>query len=182
MKVAATRIPDVLLVESRVYPDERGFFTEVFEQGKFGALGLPVSFVQDNHSRSRRHVLRGLHYQVDHVQGKLVSVVSGVIFDVAVDLRRSSPTFGKWVGEVLESGSGRQLWIPEGFAHGFLVLSDSADVFYKCTAPYSPVGSRTLLWSDASVGVEWPLPPGAAPVVNDRDADAPTLEAVEAFS
>jgi dTDP-4-dehydrorhamnose 3,5-epimerase len=181
MKVGPTGIPDVLVVESPVFHDERGFLTEMFHQGKFGALGVPTTFVQDNHSHSKRHVLRGLHYQVDRPQGKLVSVIRGVIFDVAVDLRRSSPTFGKWVGEVLESGTGRQLWIPEGLAHGFLVLSDSADVVYKCTAPYSQSGGRTLLWNDPSVGVAWPLPHDASPVVNERDASAPTLAYAEVF-
>ena len=182
MKVSPTRIPDVLLVECPVFPDERGFLTELFQQSEFESLGLPSAFVQDNHSRSRRHVLRGLHYQIDHPQGKLVSAVSGVIFDVAVDLRRSSPTFGQWAGAMLESGTGRQLWIPEGFAHGFLVLSESADVVYKCTARYSAAGGRSLIWNDPSVGVEWPLPPDANPILNERDAGAPTLATAELFS
>lgn len=181
MRVVSTRIRDVLVVESRVFDDARGFFTELYHAEKFAELGLPTHFVQDNHSRSRRHVLRGLHYQVEEPQGKLVHVVSGLIFDVAVDLRRSSSTFGEWVGMTLEAGGGRQMWIPEGFAHGFLVLSDQADVTYKCTNAYRPEHDRNVRWDDADIGIAWPLSDGAEPILADRDENAPRLADTEGF-
>lgn len=158
MQVVPTTIPDVLILAPRVFGDERGFFMESFNQRTFDqALGGHVDFVQDNHSRSRRGVLRGLHYQLPpHAQGKLVRVVGGAIFDVSVDLRRSSPSFGRWVGVELSADNGRQLWIPPGFAHGFLTLSEQADVLYKATDFYAPQAERCLRWDDAQLGIDWP--------------------------
>src|SRR5664280_202371 len=154
MKVAATAIPDVLLLEPTIYEDERGFFFESFNQKRFeDATGLNIRFVQDNHSRSVKRVLRGLHYQIRRPQGKLLRVTAGEVFDVAVDLRRSSPTFGKFVGLVLSAANKKQLWIPEGFAHGYLVLSDAAEVLYKTTDYYAPEHERCLIWNDPDVGI-----------------------------
>lgn len=181
MRAVPTAIPEVVVVESPVRRDARGYFQEVFHAGKFVELGLPTIFAQDNHSHSTRHVLRGLHYQVGEPQGKLVRAVSGSIFDVAVDLRRTSPTFGRWVGETLNEGDGRQLWIPAGFAHGFLVLTEAADVTYKCTALYFPSGDRSIRWDDPVIGVKWPLPPGQDPILTPRDRAAPQLEEAEVF-
>ena len=158
MQVTATRIPDVLIIEPKVFGDARGFFYESFNQHAFdAAVGKHYDFVQDNHSKSSQGVLRGLHYQVQQAQGKLVRVVAGEVFDVAVDLRVSSPTFGQWVGELLSAENKRQLWVPEGFAHGFLVLSDSAEFLYKTTDYYAPQYERCLLWNDAQVAIDWPL-------------------------
>ena len=182
MKLMPTSLPGVLVVEAPVHTDDRGFFTEVFHAEKFAPLGLPTTFVQDNHSRSEQHVLRGLHYQLGEPQGKLVRAVRGRVFDVAVDLRRHAPTFGQWTGVELEGGDGRQLWIPEGFAHGFVVLSESADVSYKCTAPYRPAGDRSVRWNDPAIGIAWPLPPGVLPRLAPKDAAAPSLAAAELFA
>ena len=158
MNVIPTTIPDVLIMEPRVFGDERGFFMESFNRRQFAeAVGRDVDFVQDNHSRSVRGVLRGLHYQLEHAQGKLVRVVAGAVYDVAVDVRKSSPTYGKWVGEVLSAENKRMLWLPEGFAHGFLVLSETADFLYKTTDYYAPQAERCIAWDDADLGVEWPL-------------------------
>jgi dTDP-4-dehydrorhamnose 3,5-epimerase len=170
-----TELPGVMVLRAPVHRDSRGFFTEVFHEGRFESLGLPTRYAQDNHSRSARHVLRGLHFQVGTPQGKLVRPVAGTIFDVAVDLRRSSPNFGAWVGVELEAGDGRQLWVPPGFAHGFLVTSDSADISYKCTTVYSAQLSRAIRWDDPAISVRWPLPPGVAPILSDADASAPAL-------
>ncbi|MGF6089677.1 dTDP-4-dehydrorhamnose 3,5-epimerase [Pseudomonas sp. 18173] len=157
MKATPLAIPDVVLFEPKVFGDERGFFFESFNEARFSeAVGKEVKFVQDNHSRSVKNVLRGLHYQVQQAQGKLLRVVTGEIFDVAVDVRKSSPTFGHWVGEILSAENKRQLWIPEGFAHGFVVLSDVAEVLYKATDYYAPVHERCIAWNDPSVGIEWP--------------------------
>lgn len=157
MKIAATSIPDVLIIEPNIFGDDRGFFMESFNQNFFDdAVGQHVEFVQDNHSRSSKGVLRGLHYQIQQPQGKLVRVVRGSVFDVAVDLRRSSPMFGKWVGVELSELNRRQLWVPKGFAHGFLVLSDSADFLYKTTDFYAPVHERSIVWSDPMLAIEWP--------------------------
>lgn len=180
MKATPTELADVWLVESSVFADPRGFFTEVFHRDKFAALGLPLTWAQDNHSRSAQNVLRGMHYQLEAPQGKLVRAVTGRIFDVAVDVRRSSPTFGQWVGRVLEGGDGRQLWIPPGFAHGFLVLSDYADVVYKCTTVYQPAADRSLRWDDTAVGIAWPLM-DAPPLLAAKDADAPRLAECELY-
>jgi len=176
-----TSLPGVVVVRSPVYADSRGFFTEVFHEDRFVGIGLPVTFPQDNHSRSVRHVLRGLHFQLEQPQGKLVRPVSGTIFDVAVDLRRSSPHFRKWVGVTLEAGDGRQLWIPPGFGHGFLVLSDVADVTYKCTTVYHPQSNRGLRWNDPEIGIEWPIDAGVAPILSDADAAAPLLASSPCF-
>ena len=177
MKVTPTRLPEVLLIEPRVFGDARGFFTESWNQQAFDeAAGTEVRFVQDNHSRSSRGVLRGMHYQLPpHAQGKLVRVVSGRVFDVAVDMRRDSPGFGQWVGCELSADNHRQLWIPPGFAHGFLVLSESADFLYKTTNYYAPQAEGALAWNDPSVGIEWPLE-GLTPLLADKDAKAPGLQ------
>ena len=156
-KVSACAIPDVLLIEPKVFGDDRGFFFESFNQRAFReASGLTADFVQDNHSKSARNVLRGLHYQIRQPQGKLVRVVTGEVFDVAVDIRRSSPTFGQWVGEVLSADNKRQLWVPPGMAHGFVVLSESAEFLYKTTDYYAPEHERCIAWNDPTLAIEWP--------------------------
>ena len=181
MKAIPTAIADVLVIEPDVFGDARGFFFESWNRRALAKLlGREVDFVQDNHSASGRGVLRGLHYQVKQAQGKLVRVASGEVFDVVVDLRRSSPTFGRWVGERLSAENHRMLWVPPGFAHGFLVLSESADFLYKSTDYYAPEHERTLLWNDPAVGVEWPLG-GAAPVLKPRDAAGTPLAQAETF-
>ena len=180
MKVTPTAIPDVLLVEPRVFGDARGFFFESWNERAFsGAVGRKVAFVQDNHSSSARNVLRGLHYQLRQPQGKLVRVIAGEVFDVAVDVRRSSPTFGKWVGEHLSAANRRMLWVPEGFAHGFVVLSESAEFLYKTTDYYAPEHERTLMWNDPAVGVRWPLE--GEPLLKPRDAEGTPLAGLEPF-
>ena len=171
--VTPTRIADVLIVESPVYEDARGYFTEVFHAQHFATAGLPTTFVQDSHSHSVRHTVRGMHYQADHVQGKLVRVVTGTVFDVVVDLRRHSPTFASWVSVTLTAGDGRQLWIPPGLAHGFLTLSESADMTYKLTDFYHPASERSLAWDDPAIGIDWPLPTGIEPLLSQKDAAAP---------
>jgi dTDP-4-dehydrorhamnose 3,5-epimerase len=172
-----TAVDGVLVVAAPVFGDGRGFFTELFHAEKFAALGLPSTFVQDNHSRSARHTLRGLHLQLEpHAQGKLVRPVSGVIFDVAVDVRPLSPSYGRWAGVTLEAGDGRALWVPPGCAHGFLVLSEEADVVYKCTGVYHPGSERALAWDSPAVGITWPLPPGVPPMLSPRDAAAPAWD------
>ena len=178
MKVVETPLTGLLLVESPVFRDDRGYFVEVFHQEKFRSLGLPTEFVQDNHSLSSKGVLRGLHFQREQPQGKLVRAVQGEIFDVAVDLRRASRTFGEWFGTTLQAGDGRQLWIPPGFAHGFYVLSDTADVSYKCTTLYHGPSDASLLWNDATLGIQWPIPNGDTPLLSAKDAAAPQLSAV----
>jgi len=182
MKVTPTAIEGVLVLEPRVFGDERGFFLESYNQKAFDdALGRELRFVQDNHSRSARGVLRGLHFQLPpHAQGKLVRVTQGSVFDVAVDMRRSSPTFGRWVGVELSGQNHRQLWLPPGMAHGFLVTSDSADFLYKTTAYYAPQAERSVRWDDPAIGIEWPLP-GGAPTLSAKDAAAPSLAEAAAF-
>lgn len=181
MRVIRAEIPDVLILEPKVFGDERGFFLETYNKRAFReATGLDVDFVQDNHSSSRRGVLRGLHYQVRQAQGKLVRVISGEVFDVAVDLRRSSPAFGKWTAVRLDAASKRMAWIPAGFAHGFLVLSDHAECVYKTTDYYAPEHERTLLWNDPQLGIRWPLE--GEPMLADRDRRAPSLKLAEVFS
>jgi dTDP-4-dehydrorhamnose 3,5-epimerase len=181
MKAIATAIADVLVIEPDVFGDARGFFLESWNRRALAKLlGRETDFVQDNHSASGRGVLRGLHYQVKQVQGKLVRVASGEVFDVVVDLRRSSPTFGRWVGERLSAENHRMLWVPPGFAHGFLVLSESADFLYKSTDYYAPEHERTLLWNDPAIGVEWPLG-GMAPLLKPRDAAGTPLAQAETF-
>lgn len=181
MRVVPTSIPDVLVIEPRVFADARGFFLESFNVRAFREkTGLSPDFVQDNHSRSSRGVLRGLHYQIHQPQGKLVCVARGRVFDVAVDLRRSSPTFGKWAGTELNEDNHRQMWIPEGFAHGFLVLSELADFLYKTTDYYAPEHERCLLWNDPAVGIEWPL--GGTPLLSGKDREGQVLATCEVFA
>ena len=175
MKVTPTRIPDVLLIEPTVHRDDRGFFLESWHEERLAARGVAARFVQDNHSRSVRGTLRGLHYQTGTPQGKLVRVVSGAVYDVAVDLRRSSPTFGQWVTEGLTAENQKQLWIPPGFAHGFYVVSEHADLLYKCTTYYDPAQDRALRWNDPDVAIKWPLPDGCRPILSAKDASAPLL-------
>jgi dTDP-4-dehydrorhamnose 3,5-epimerase len=163
MKFTPTKIPDVIVVEPDVFGDNRGFFMETWQAKKFAEGGISANFVQDNHSRSNQGTLRGLHYQVSSPQGKLVRVLDGQVFDVAVDLRSKSPTFGQWVGEILSDENKKMLWIPEGFAHGFYVLSESADFFYKCNDFYNPEWERTLRWDDPDLAIDWPLLDGQTP-------------------
>lgn len=178
--VTPTAIPDVLVLEPKVFGDARGFFYESFNARDFReATGVDATFVQDNHSKSAKGVLRGLHYQLQHAQGKLVRVVQGSVFDVAVDIRRSSPTFGEWVGEVLSDQNHRQLWVPPGFAHGFVVLSDSAEFLYKTTDYWYPEHERSLLWNDPNLAIDWLV--DFVPQLAAKDADAPLLEHAEIF-
>lgn len=176
-----TAIPDVLVLEPKVFGDARGFFFESFNARNFAEVtGQNVEFVQDNHSRSAKGVLRGMHYQIQHPQGKLVRVVRGAVFDAVVDLRKSSPTFGRWVGEVLSEENCKQLWVPPGFAHGFVVLSDSADFLYKTTDYWYPEHERSLLWNDADVGIQWPIE--FEPTLAAKDIAAASLSAAEVFA
>jgi dTDP-4-dehydrorhamnose 3,5-epimerase len=180
MRVIPTEIPGVLVLEPTVYRDERGLFFESYNQRAFAqAAGVEVDFVQDNHSRSVRHVLRGLHYQIRHPQGKLVRVIAGEIWDVALDLRRSSPTFGKWTGIAISSESRRSVWIPPGFAHGFLVTSESAEVLYKATDYYAPEHERTVLWNDPQAGIAWPI--SGEPRLSDKDRRGARLAAADTY-
>ena len=168
MNVIETAIPDVCIIEPKVFGDDRGFFFESFNHARFeAAIGAHVSFVQDNHSKSNKGVLRGLHYQAQNAQGKLVRVSQGTVFDVAVDIRKGSPTFGKWVGDILSADNKRQLWIPAGLAHGFLVLSDTAEFLYKTTDYYAPEHERCVIWNDPSLGITWPL--DGAPILSQKD-------------
>lgn len=180
MEFVPTQIPDVVLIRPIVYEDPRGFFMETYREDRFAAGGIPQHFVQENHSRSQLGVLRGLHYQIRQAQGKLVRVISGEIFDVAVDIRRSSPTFGKWVGLVLSAENRHQLWIPEGFAHGFYVLSASAEVVYKVTDYYAPEWERSILWNDPRIGIDWRLT-GVEPILSQKDMDGKLLADAEIF-
>ncbi len=182
MEIRPTAIPDVLLIEPKVFGDERGFFLETFQTRKYAAAGITAAVVQDNLSGSHGGVLRGLHYQIRQPQGKLVSVVAGAIFDVAVDLRRSSPTFGKWVGTLLSAENRLQMWIPVGFAHGFYVVSDWAEVAYKVTDFYSPQWERTLRWDDPTVNVQWPLAGGEPPTLSAKDRQGLLLADAELFA
>lgn len=180
MKVTPLAIPDVMLVEPQVFGDERGFFFESFNQAHFDeAVGRKVCFVQDNHSRSVKNVLRGLHYQIKQPQGKLVRVLSGEVFDVAVDLRKNSPHFGRWVGEVISADNKKQLWIPEGFAHGFVVLSDVAEFLYKTTDYWSSRHERCIAWDDADLAIDWPIQDG--PVISEKDAHGAGFESAEVY-
>ena len=170
MQIITTAIPDVLVLEPRVFGDERGFFFESWNQREFARLGLPTNFVQDNHSKSARGILRGLHYQTQQVQGKLVRVVAGEVFDVAVDMRRDSPTLGRWAGALLSAGNRRMMWIPPGFAHGFYVTTESAEFVYKCTDFYAPEHEVSMRWDDPAIGIDWPLVDGKPPVLSAKDA------------
>jgi dTDP-4-dehydrorhamnose 3,5-epimerase len=180
MKVTPTALADVLAIEPAVYGDDRGFFYESFNAKRMAAAGIDAAFVQDNHSRSARNVLRGLHYQIAHAQGKLVRVVAGEVYDIAVDLRRSSPTFGRWVGERLSAANKRMLWVPPGFAHGFLVLSDAAEFLYKTTDYWFPEHERTLKWDDPALGIDWPL--DGEPILAAKDRAGVPLAAAETYA
>ena len=180
MNIISTSIPDVLLLESKVFQDSRGFFLESYNQKTFTEkLRITVNFVQDNHSKSEYNVLRGLHYQLIQPQGKLVRAVVGAIFDVAVDIRKNSPTFGQWVGYELSAENKRQLWIPAGFAHAFLVLSETAEVLYKATDYYAPGGDRSILWNDPDLAIDWPLK--TPPILSDKDSNGQTFKNAEVY-
>ena len=181
MIVTDTALPGVKLITPRVFGDDRGFFLESWNARAFADAGLDLAFVQDNHSRSARHVLRGLHYQLANPQGKLVRVTLGRVFDVAVDVRRASPHFGQWVGYELSDSNKQMLWVPPGFAHGFVVLSDTADFQYKCTALYDPGDERVVRWDDDAIAIDWPLD-GATPKLSAKDAAAPALADAEVFA
>jgi dTDP-4-dehydrorhamnose 3,5-epimerase len=181
MRFTPTSIPEVLLIESNVLGDDRGFFMETYQAARFRDTGIDEEFVQDNHSGSVQGTLRGLHYQIRQSQGKLVRVVTGEVFDVAVDLRRSSPTFGNWVGKRLSSDNKLQMWIPPGFAHGFYVLSEWADMIYKVTDFYAPEWDRTLLWNDPKIGIDWPLIEGVPLLLSKKDAQGAPLNKAEFY-
>ncbi|MCJ7696402.1 MAG: dTDP-4-dehydrorhamnose 3,5-epimerase [Anaerolineaceae bacterium] len=181
MKITSTSIAEVKLIEPRVFGDSRGFFMETYQKKILETGGISADFVQDNHSGSSRGILRGLHYQIKSAQGKLVRVIAGEIFDVAVDLRKSSPTFGKWVGERLSTENKHALWVPPGFAHGFYVLSDWAEVLYKATDYYAPGWERTILWNDPHIGIEWPLVNSDAPLLSTKDAEGVAFNDAEVF-
>jgi dTDP-4-dehydrorhamnose 3,5-epimerase len=182
LQVTPTAISDVLVIEPKVFGDERGWFTESFNAQDFAqATGLAVNFVQDNHSFSRQWTLRGMHYQLEKPQGKLVRVVAGSVFDVVVDLRKNSATYGKWVGAELSAQNHRQMWVPPGLAHGFLVLSETAEFLYKTTDYYHPQSEVCLAWNDLAVGIEWPLPKGIAPNMNSKDLAGLTWDAAPKF-
>ena len=181
MNVIETSLPGVLIIEPKVFGDERGFFMETWNAKTFAEKGLDLIFVQDNQSRSEKHSLRGLHYQIKQPQGKLVRVTAGRAFDVAVDLRRSSPTFGKWAGVELSAENKRMLWVPPGFAHGFLALEDGTDFLYKCTDFYAPEHERALLWNDPEIGIIWPLPTHAAPILSAKDSAGSRLAEAETY-
>ena len=181
MRLLDTALPDVKIIEPTVFGDDRGFFLESWNAKAFADAGLDLTFVQDNHSRSAKGVLRGLHYQVVQPQGKLVRVIAGRAYDVAVDIRRSSPGFGHWVGVELSAENKRMLWVPPGFAHGFLALQDGTDFIYKCTKFYAPQHERSLLWSDPAIGIEWPLE-GLEPILSGKDAAGIPLASAEVFA
>ena len=181
MKFLSTEVEGVLVCEPKVLGDERGYFLETWRESLFAEAGVDVAFVQDNQSSSRAGVLRGLHYQIRQPQGKLVRVISGSVFDVAVDLRRSSPTFGQWTGAELSAENHRQMWVPPGCAHGFYVLSDTAEFVYKCTDYYAPEHERVVLWDDPAIGIAWPVPTHAAPILSDKDRGGVPLADAELF-
>ena len=179
MNVTPTAIPDVLVIEPKVFGDSRGFFLESWNQRAFSAAGIRAGFVQDNHSRSSRSVLRGLHYQLQQAQGKLVRVIAGEIYDVAVDIRRGSTTFGRWVGVALSAANRRMIWVPPGFAHGFLVVSEAAEVLYKATDYYAPEHERSIAWNDPDLAIAWPL--AGEPVLSAKDAAGTRLRDAEVY-
>lgn len=182
MKIIDTDIDDVKIIEPAVFADDRGYFLETWNAPAFARDGLDWQFVQDNQSRSHRHVLRGLHYQIHNTQAKLVRVSSGAVFDVAVDLRRGSPSFGRWVGAELSAENHRMLWIPAGFAHGFLSLRDNTDLAYKCTDVYASRHERTIVWNDPDIAIDWPLPPGQQPIVSPKDKIGQSLKTADLFA
>lgn len=182
MKFIPTAIPDVVLIEPRVFGDQRGFFMETWNARPFAEAGIDVSFVQDNHSRSGAHTLRGLHYQIRQPQGKLVRVIHGEVLDVAVDIRRGSPTLGRWVSERLSAENRKMLWVPPGFAHGFYVLSDVAEFTYKCTDYYAPAHERSILWNDPDLALDWQILPGTQPLLSEKDAAGVPFRQAELFA
>jgi dTDP-4-dehydrorhamnose 3,5-epimerase len=179
MQIQQTNLPGVVIIEPRVFADERGFFQEIFQQERYAEAGISADFVQDNYSRSGRGTLRGLHFQIQHAQGKLVQCLRGEIFDVAVDLRRYSPTFGEWAGVLLSESNHRQLYIPPGFAHGFYVVSELAEMFYKCDEYYDRESERSLLWNDPAIGIDWPL--SGEPILSDKDRRGSPLSQIECY-
>jgi dTDP-4-dehydrorhamnose 3,5-epimerase len=181
MEFEPTRLPEVVLIKPRMFGDARGFFFETWQAREFDAAGISAQFVQDNHSHSTLHTLRGLHFQIEQSQGKLVRAARGEVFDVAVDIRRSSPRFGQWVGVVLSDSNHHMLWVPPGFAHGYLALSEEIDFLYKCTDFYAPQYERAIRWDDPRVGVQWPLPAGIAPILSGKDALAPLFVDAEFY-
>ena len=181
MEFIKTDIPDVLLIKPRVFDDDRGFFMETFQVNKMREYGIVHDFVQDNHSSSKYGTLRGLHYQIDNTQGKLVRVASGEIYDVAVDIRKSSPTFGQWIGAFLSAKNKHQLWVPPGFAHGFYVISERADVLYKATDFYNPKAERCIIWNDKNIGINWHIPDGEKPVLSAKDLKGSSFKNAEVF-
>jgi dTDP-4-dehydrorhamnose 3,5-epimerase len=182
MQFIPTRLPEVILIKPRVFGDARGYFLESWQRQKFAANGIDFEFVQDNHSHSSQWILRGLHYQIQNTQGKLVRVSRGAVYDVAVDVRRSSPNFGKWVGAELSDANHLMMWVPPGFAHGFLSLTEEVDFMYKCTDVYAPQYERSIRWDDPEIGIEWPLPAGVAPQLAIKDKQAPGLRDAEVFA
>ncbi|MFH2060543.1 MAG: dTDP-4-dehydrorhamnose 3,5-epimerase [Pseudomonadota bacterium] len=181
MKYTRLSIPDVILIEPAVFGDHRGFFMETFRQDVFNEHVTPTIFVQENHSNSSQGILRGLHYQIKHPQGKIVRVISGKVFDVAVDIRKSSPSFGKWIGTTLSAENKKMLWVPPGFAHGFYVLSNEAEFTYKCTDYYAPEHERSILWNDPDIAIDWPIIPGSTPILSEKDKNGLTLKTAEVF-
>lgn len=181
MEFVPTSIPDVVVIKPKVFGDQRGYFLESWQDKKFADAGINARFVQDNHSHSAQYTLRGMHYQIQNTQGKLVRVTRGAVFDVAIDVRRSSPHFGQWVGVELNDSNHHMLWVPPGFAHGFLALSETVDFLYKCTDFYAPQHERTIRWDDPAVGIKWPLPAGVQPLLAGRDAQAPGIKETECF-
>jgi len=181
MQFTRTELPDVILIQPKIFEDERGFFLESYQKERFSTAGIHVDFVQDNHSASTQGVLRGLHYQIHQSQGKLVRVVVGEVFDVAVDLRRQSSTFGCWAGVILSAKKKNQLWVPPGFAHGFYVTSQKAEILYKATDYYAPQWERSLLWSDPAIGIDWPIINGEPPILSAKDIQGSLLSAAEIY-
>jgi len=179
MEFQPTQLPEVVLIKPHVFGDARGFFFETWREERFAAAGITLPFVQDNHSHSARHTLRGLHFQIEQPQGKLVRVTRGEVFDVAVDIRRSSPRFGQWVGVLLSDTNHHMLWVPPGFAHGYLAMSEEIDFIYKCTNYYAPQHERAIRWNDPQIGVRWPLSAHAPPILSAKDASAPLLRDAE---
>ena len=181
MQFINTELPGVILIEPKIFKDERGFFLESYQKERFSAAGIHADFVQDNHSASTKGVLRGLHYQLRQPQGKLVRAIAGEIFDVAVDMRRNSPTFGRWVGATLSAENKSQLWVPPGFAHGFYVMSEKAEILYKATDYYAPEWERSLLWNDPALGIDWRIANGESPVLSIKDAQGLPLSEAETY-
>jgi len=180
LKITPTQVPDILLIEPKIFQDERGFFYESYQRQKYREIGIDLEFVQDNHSKSLQNTLRGLHYQIRQSQGKLIRVIAGEIYDVAVDIRRNSPTFGVWVGDYLSADNKKMLWIPPGFAHGFYVTSPEAEVIYKATDYYAPQWERTIVWNDPAIAIKWPFQ-NASPILSDKDKTGKKLAEAEVF-